>query len=87
MEYSSRILSVYPATGVPPVDVLAVLFPDLPTEKAEKLTLEEYNALKAGLAQAVQDRADAIAGGGKRIFISTVMLGNAFRLGNRLALR
>ncbi len=43
--------------------MLSVLFPWLPADQAEVLTLAEYDELKQGLADAVQDRADAIAAG------------------------
>ena len=54
---------MHPAAGVPPASVLSVLFPWLPADQAEVLTLAEYDELKQGLADAVQDRADAIAAG------------------------
>ncbi len=52
---------MYPNAGVPPAEVLAVLSPELSLEKRQYLTEEEYGQIKTDLAQAVQDREDALS--------------------------
>ncbi len=52
---------MYPNAGVPSAEVLAVLSPELSLEKRQYLTEEEYGQIKTDLAQAVQDREDALS--------------------------
>ena len=55
------MIAVAPAPGVPPADVLALMFPDLDQEARETMSLETFLEMEEGLAQAVIDREENLA--------------------------